>query len=113
MRLFRGKVWYHEPSRCSSSLFNAIACSGTKRNRRYFVLTRFLHPDPSQFVADWSVGQPLPKCLFTFTLKRPKRFLQKKLSIESAIQLYSVFLRCFGYCEIIMYREIHCKKKQF
>ena len=66
----------HKPSRCSSSLFNESL------NKKWIVdilyWTRLLHPDPSQFVADWSVGQQLPKRLFTFYSQKDQNvFLQK------------------------------------
>ena len=51
-------------------------------NRRYFVQgrARLLSYDPSQFVADWSVGQNF--CLHS-TPKKTKTFFAKKLSKQS------------------------------
>ena len=53
-------------------------------NHRYFVQDNPDLSDPSQFDADWSVGQLLTKkvCLH-LTLKKTKTFFAKKLSKQT------------------------------
>ena len=66
----------HEPSKYSSSLFHESL------NKKWIVdilyWTRLLQPDPSQVIADWSVGQPLPKHLFTFYSQKDQNFFCNK-----------------------------------
>ena len=77
----------HEPSKYSSSLFYESL------NKKWIVdilyWTRLLHPDPSQVVADWSVGQPLPKRLFTFYSQKDQNVFCKKSCPNRLIQVFS------------------------
>ena len=106
----------HEPSKYSSSLFYESL------NKKWIVdilyWTRLLQPDPSQVIADWSVGQPLPKHLFTFYSQKDQNFFAIKMfkqtnSSASLENLKSVSITTQHMNQLQKYLRNHPKTRLF